>query len=118
MIFSRSSSITGKREWPLSTTVLSSVSPSSVAIEHGHLRARHHDVAHLDVGDAEHAFEHHERIAFDDLAQRGLAQVLDDFAAILRFAADLARQLAQPAAAGADVALLFLVLLFVLGVHR
>ena len=29
-----------------------------VAIEHRHLRARHHDVAHLDVGDPEHAFEH------------------------------------------------------------
>ena len=37
-----------------------------VAIEHRHLRARHHDVAHLDVGDAEHAFEHGERVAFDD----------------------------------------------------
>ena len=73
-----------------------------VAIEEGHLRARHHDVAHLDVGDAEHAFEHRERVAFDDAAQRRFAQVLDDLAAILRLAGHLARQLAQPAAARAD----------------
>ena len=89
-----------------------------VAIEHGHLRARHHDVAHLDVGDSEHAFEHRERVAFDDATQRGIPQVLDDFGAMLDFAADLARQLAQPSPAGADVALLVLFFFFVLGVHR
>ena len=53
-----------------------------------------------------------ERIAFDDPAQRGFAQVLDDLAAILRFAGHRARQLAQPSAAGADVRVLFLVLFF------
>ncbi len=90
-----------------------------VAIEHRHLRTRNHDVAHLDVGDPEHSFEHRECVAFDDAAQSGVAQVLDDFGAILDLAADLSRQLSQPSTAGAGgLAFLVLLFLFVLRVHR
>jgi hypothetical protein len=79
-----------------------------VAVEESHLRARHHDVAHLDVADAEHALEHRQRITLDDSAPRGLAQELDDFLAVLHLAGHAPRQLAQPLAAGPRVVGLFL----------
>ena len=46
---SRSSSITGKRECPDSTTVGRMLRGRIVAPDEHHLRARHHDVAHLEV---------------------------------------------------------------------
>jgi hypothetical protein len=82
-----------------------------VAVEHGHLRARHHDVAHLDVGHAQHALEHGQRVAFDDAAGFRVAQIVLQLAAVLRLTDQGARQLAQPFAAGAEIRLfLFLVL--------
>ena len=48
----------GKREWPDSMTTGRILSARIVAIDHDHLRARHHDVAHLDLGNLEHRLEH------------------------------------------------------------
>ncbi len=36
-----------------------------VALDEHHLRARHHDVAHLHVGNRQHALEHDQRIAVE-----------------------------------------------------
>ncbi len=57
-----------------------------VALDEHHLRARHHDVAHLHVRDRQHAFEHDQRIAVEQSALARLAQILDEFRKIPRFA--------------------------------
>ena len=54
-----------------------------------HLRARHHDVAHLQVGDGEHALEHLEGIGVEHPALGRLAQVLEQLRAVLRPAGQL-----------------------------
>ena len=45
-----------------------------VAIDDDHLRARHHDVAHLQLDDLQHAFEHLEGVGIDDAALLGAAR--------------------------------------------
>jgi hypothetical protein len=88
-----------------------------IAVQHRHLRARHHDVAHLDVPHRENALEHRQSIAFEHTPRRGAAQVFDDLTAILCFAGHAPRQLAQPGAAGAGFLFLVLVPGFFFGAH-
>ena len=81
---SRSSSITGKREWPDSITTGRMRAARLVAADEHHLRPRHHDVAHLQVRDLEHALDHRERIAVDQAALAGIAQHGEQLLAVLR----------------------------------
>ena len=69
-----------------------------VAFDDRHLRARHHDVAHQQVRDREHALDHRECVRVEEAALRGLAQHFDELGAILRLAAHALRDAAQPAA--------------------
>ena len=73
---SRSSSITGKRECPDSTTTGRMRADRIIAAHEHHLCARHHDVAHLQVGHLQHALEHGERVRVDQPALPRLAQHL------------------------------------------
>ena len=68
-----------------------------VAAHRDHLRARHHDVAHLQVGDAEHALEHTQRLGIDEPAALRLAQLLHEVVAVLGLAGERAAELAHPA---------------------
>ncbi len=68
-----------------------------VALDDRHLRTRHHDVAHQQVRDREHALDHGERLAVEKAACSGLAQHIDELGAILRLTAHALRDAAQPA---------------------
>ena len=57
-----------------------------VDVDHVHLRARHHDVARLQLGDLQHALDHGERIGVHQVALVGRAQQLDQLLAVLRLA--------------------------------
>ena len=57
-----------------------------VALDEHHLRPGHHDIAHLHVGHRQHAFEHDQRVAVEQAARTGLAQILDELGEIARFA--------------------------------
>jgi hypothetical protein len=51
-----------------------------------HLRARHHDVARLHLGDLQHALDHGERVGIEQVPLVGGAQQLDQLLPILRLA--------------------------------
>ena len=89
---SRSPSTTGKREWPGLDDRRQDARERIVAPHADHLRARHHDVAHLQVGHVEHALEHRERIGVDQPALGRLAQQLEQLRAVLQAAGQRARQ--------------------------
>ena len=72
-----------------------------VAAHRDHLRARHHDVADLDVGHAEHTLEHVERLAVDQAALAGLPELLDQFLTVLGLARQRPAQFADPPRRGA-----------------
>ena len=69
-----------------------------VALDEHHLRARHHDVAHLHVGHRQHALEHDQRVAVEQAALARLAQILDELGEIARLARHRLRDALQPAA--------------------
>jgi len=58
-----------------------------VTLEHDHLRAGHHDVAHLEIGDLEDALDHGQRVRVDQSARAGLAKLRDQLGAVARLAA-------------------------------
>ncbi len=68
-----------------------------VAAHGDHLASRHHDVAHLQVGDFEHAFEHGAGVVVDDAALGRGTQDDDEIVAILGLAEGL-RDLPEPTA--------------------
>ena len=91
--------ITGKREWPRLDHGRQDVRRRIVAVDDRHLRARHHDVAHLQLGDAQHAFEHRERVGVDQAALARLrAASRSDSSMIARLAAQRVGDPPQPAA--------------------
>jgi hypothetical protein len=57
-----------------------------IALDEHHLRARHHDVAYLHVGDRQHALEHHQCIAVEKATLAGTTQMFDEFRKISRLA--------------------------------
>ena len=62
------------------------------AVQDRHLRTRHHDVPDLELGDADHAFEHLQRIGVQQPAPLGVAHLLEQFLPVLRFAGQLVEQ--------------------------
>jgi hypothetical protein len=50
------------------------------------LRTRHHDVAHLHVGDRQHTFQHDQGVAVEEAALAGTSQMFDEFRKISRLA--------------------------------
>ena len=69
-----------------------------VAIDHDHLRARHHHVAHLDLGDLEHRLEHLEHVGVDQAAIPRVREHVGELFEIARFAGDRFGDAAEPAA--------------------
>jgi hypothetical protein len=62
-----------------------------VDVHHVHLRARHHDVARLQLGHLQHALDHGERVGIHQVALvRGMQQ-LEELLAIFRFAHQMRR---------------------------
>ena len=61
-----------------------------------HLRARHHDVAHLQVGDLNGAFDNRQRFAVQQLVLMGFAQQLKQLLAVFRLMGKCLGQFAQP----------------------
>jgi len=59
-----------------------------VDIDHVHLRARDHDVAHLHFGDGERALGDGQRVGVEQVALVGRAQQLDQVGAVGRLAQD------------------------------
>ena len=55
-------------------------------VEHVHLRARDHHVAHLRLGDLQHALDHRERLGVEDAALERRMQQLDQLLAIVGLA--------------------------------
>ena len=97
---SRSSSITGKRECPDSTTT-GRMRPGRIAAPHEHhLRARHHDVAHLEIPDLEHPFEHGERVGVEEAALAGFAQHGQQLLRSCGSLRDALREALEPASGG------------------
>ena len=68
------------------------------AMQDRHLRTRHHDVPDLELGDADHAFKHLQRVRVQQAAPLGVAHLLEQFLTVLRFAGQLVEQSAKPAA--------------------
>ena len=66
-------------------------------VDHVHLRARHHDVARLQLGDLQHAFDHRERVGVEQIALVRGAQQLDQLLAVLGLAHDEGRDAARAA---------------------
>ena len=56
-----------------------------VGLDADHLRPRHHDVAYLQVGDTDGAFDDGQRLVVEQLVLVGLAQDLQQLTAILGF---------------------------------
>jgi len=69
-----------------------------IALDEHHLRARHHDVAHLHVGHRQNALEHDQCIAVEQTALARLSQILDQFGEITRLAGHRLRDASEPAA--------------------
>jgi hypothetical protein len=69
-----------------------------VAAHHHHLRARHHDVAHLDLGDLQHAFEHGEHVRVDQAAVAGVLEHVAELLEVARLARQGLHEASQPAA--------------------
>ncbi len=69
-----------------------------VALDEHHLRARHHDVADLHVGDREDTLEHDQRVAVEEPPLARLAQVLDELGQVARLAGHRLSDPLQPAA--------------------
>ncbi|MNM77015.1 hypothetical protein D3C81_888570 [compost metagenome] len=61
-----------------------------------HLRARHHDVAYLQVGDLNGAFDDGQRFAVEQLVLMGFAQQLKQLLAVFRLMGKSLGQFAQP----------------------
>ena len=80
------SPMTGKREWPASIDLGQELLGGLVDVDHVHLRARHHDVARLQLGDLQHALDHGERVRVHQVALVGGAQQLDQLLAVLGLA--------------------------------
>jgi hypothetical protein len=55
-----------------------------VQVDHVHLRARHHDVARLQLGDLQRALDHAERVRIDQVALVGGAQQIHELLAVFR----------------------------------
>ena len=72
-----------------------------ITLDEDHLGARHHDVAHLHVGDRKHALEHHQRVVVEQAASARLAQPFDQVAEVARLAGHRLRDALQPAAGAA-----------------
>ena len=86
MMSSLFSPITGKRECAVSMTKGMNCSGGVVDVDDIHLRARHHDVAHLQLGDLQHAFDHGQRVGVQQVALVGGVQQLDQLLAVFRLA--------------------------------
>jgi hypothetical protein len=69
-----------------------------IPLHEHHLRARHHDVAHLHVRHRQHALQHDQRIAVEQAPLAGLAQVLDEPRQAARLAGHGLGDALQPAA--------------------
>ncbi len=67
-----------------------------IAPDKHHLRARNHDVAHLQVADLQHALEHTQRVRLDQPALPRFAQYRQQLVAILRLANKSLRDFLQP----------------------
>ena len=59
-----------------------------LALDHDHLAARDHDVAHAHLDDLEHPLDHLQGVGVEDLARLGVAHQLQELLAIARLAAD------------------------------
>ena len=68
-----------------------------VAVHEHHLCTRNHDVAHLQIGDLQHALEHGQRIGIDQTALARFAQQGEQILAILRLRGEALGQPLQPA---------------------
>ena len=55
-------------------------------VDHVHLRARDHHVAHLRLRDLQHALDHRERVGVEEAALEGRVQQLDQLLAVLGLA--------------------------------
>ena len=95
---SRSSPTTGKRECPDSMTTGRMLLRRVVALHDDHLRARHHDVAHLDLRDLQHALEHREHVGVDQAAVRGVREHVGELLEVARLAGERFDEASQPAA--------------------
>ena len=69
------------------------------ALDHDHLRPRHHDVPHLDLGDLQHRLEHFEHVGIDQAALARVGQHVRELLEIARFAGKRVCEAPQPAAA-------------------
>ena len=69
-----------------------------VALDEHHLRARHHDVADLHVGDRQHPLQHDQRVAVEQPAFARLAQLLDQVGEVARLAGHRLGDSLEPAA--------------------
>ena len=74
-----------------------------VAVHEHHLRTRNHDVAHLQVGDLQHALEHGQRIGVDETALARFAQQREQALAILRLRGEALCEPLQPASGRVEV---------------
>ena len=67
-----------------------------VDADHVHLAARHHHVAHGQLGDFQHAFDHGQRLGVEEIALEGGVQQRDQFLPVLGFAQQQGRQAFKP----------------------
>jgi hypothetical protein len=72
-------------------------------VDHVHLRARDHDVAHLHLGDGERALGDGQRVGVEQVALIGRAQQLHQVCAVGRLAQDQRGQALEQAGSGGSV---------------